>query len=99
MLRNILLTLGGALLVTGAMAGISGHWQAAAFMLVWGAILVFGILYERVAYKKILDQAPTGSGWQRTAERFVDPKSGKLVTVYVKPLTGERAYVAEGSAA
>ena len=42
-----------------------------------------------------MDKLPAGTGWVRTTERFVDDKTGKTVTVYVKPLTGERAYVAE----
>ena len=95
MLRNILLVLGGAMFVSGAMAALSGHYTAAALLLVWGAVLVFGILYERYAYKTILDHLPAGKGWSRTTERFVDTKTGRIVTVYVKPITGERAYVAE----
>jgi hypothetical protein len=95
MLRNVLLTLGGAMLVSGVTALIGGNYGLAAFLIVWGAILVFGILYERYAYKTILTGLPGGKGWTRTPERFIDPKSGKTVTVYVKPITGERAYVAE----
>jgi len=73
----------------------AGAWPAAVVGMVWGAILVFGIVYERYAYKKIVDKVPEGKEWVRTTERFVDDKTGKIVTVYVKPLTGERAYVAE----
>jgi len=97
MLRNAVLAVGGVLLATGLVALIGGAYGAAAFCIVWGAILVFGIVYERVAYKTIVDKVPAGSGWRRTAERFVDDKSGRTVTVYFKPLTGERAYVAEQS--
>lgn len=95
MLRNVILVAGGAMLVSGLMALLAGNYMAAGFLGVWGAILTFGIIYERYAYKTILDRLPPGSGWTRTAERFVDNKSGRVVTVYVKPLTGERAYVAE----
>ena len=36
----------------------------------------------------------TGSAnTQRGAERFVDEESGKTITVYVRPETGERRYV------
>ncbi len=41
------------------------------------------------------DKVPAGTGWKRTSERFIDDKSGRTITVYVKPFTGERAYVAE----
>ena len=95
MLRNVVLAIGGVLLASGLMAGVAGAWGPAAFCLVWGAILVFGIVYERVAYKTIVDKVPSGTGWKRTAERFIDDKSGRTITVYVKPFTGERAYVAE----
>ena len=37
---------------------------------------------------------PPGAGWVATKERFVDPESGKLVTVFYQPATGERRYVA-----
>jgi hypothetical protein len=95
MLRNLVLGAGGALLAVGLVALVGGAFGPAAFCLVWGAILVFGIIYERVAYKTIVDKVPAGAGWKRTAERFIDDKSGKTITVYVKPFTGERAYVAE----
>jgi hypothetical protein len=95
MLRNIVLTLGGTLIATAAVAGLAGSYPFAIFCLAWGVILTFGILYERYAYKSIVDKAPTGKGWSRTDERFVDPASGRTVTVYVQSFTGERAYVAE----
>lgn len=95
MLRNIVLGLGGVLLATGVVALIGGAYGFGAVCLIWGAILVFGIIYERVAYKTIVDKVPEGKGWTRTNERFIDDKSGRTITVYVKPLTGERAYVAE----
>lgn len=99
MLRNLVLVLGGALLVTGGVTLLSAKFGFAAFCLVWGAILVFGIIYERYAYKTIVDKVPDGKGWIRTAERFIDDKSGRTITVFVKSLTGERAYVAQPRAA
>ena len=38
---------------------------------------------------------PASSGWQLTDEKFVDPETGKLVTVWFDPGTGERRYVDE----
>jgi hypothetical protein len=99
MLRNIVLVLGGTLLASGLVAAINGAFGMAAFCIVWGAILVFGIVYERYAYKTIVDKVPAGKGWTRTDERFVDEKSGRTVTVHVKTFSGERAYVAEPPAA
>jgi hypothetical protein len=97
MLRYGLLGLGLALMA-GGLAALFGGGAALAPALIgiiWGAVLVFGIVYERYVYKTIVDKAPAGDGWVRTAERFLDQKTGKLVTVYMKPVTGERAYVAE----
>jgi hypothetical protein len=95
MLRNVVLGLGVALLAVGLVALIGGTHRAATFTIVPGTILVLGIILERVAYKRIVDKAPTGPGWKRTSERFVDDSTGRTITVYVRPLTGERAYVAE----
>ena len=97
MLRYGLLGLGAALLAGGLAALFSGSTALAPALIgiIWGAVLVFGIVYERYAYKSLVDKAPTGDGWGRTAERFVDQKTGKVVTVYMKTITGERVYVAE----
>lgn len=95
MLRNAILTIGAAMLLSAGFAAFAGAFQAAILLGVWGAILAGGIIYERYAYKTILNRLPEGKGWVRTPERFIDPQSGAVVTVYVKPLTGERAYVAE----
>ncbi|MFO1058793.1 MAG: hypothetical protein U1E53_17720 [Dongiaceae bacterium] len=57
--------------------------------------MVLVMICERIAYKRVADRAPSGPGWQRTRERFIDDATGRTVTVYVKPRTGERAYVAE----
>jgi len=98
MLRNVVLALGGAMLAMGIMGMIAGNWTLGVPLAVWGAIFVFGIVYERYGYKKVIDKIPVGKGWNRTNERFVDDKTGRTVTVYVKPVTGERAYVAENLA-
>ncbi len=58
------------------------------------AILLLALLFERFIYKPIRHDKP-GSGWDRTSERFVDPRSGQNVVVYYNPLTGERRYIAE----
>ncbi len=56
-------------------------------------LLLLVTLFERVSYKRPFDaQEARGPGWQRTTERFVDEETGAMVTVYVQPETGERAY-------
>jgi hypothetical protein len=59
-----------------------------------GLVLIAAVLVERWRYKRLGATHP-GSDWIATAERFVDPESGKLVTVYYHPATGERQYVAD----
>ena len=44
MLRNIVLVLGGAMFASGAMALWSGNYIAAALLMVWGAMFVFGFI-------------------------------------------------------
>src|SRR5579859_6286856 len=61
-----------------------------------GALLVLGVIFERIVYKPV-DRAPPGPEWQATEERFVDPTSGATLTVFVKPSTGERRYVGESA--
>ena len=63
-------------------------------LVVLPALLVIGLLCERFLYKPILD-APPGADWQRTQERFVDPKSDRVIVVFYNARTGQRRYVAE----
>ena len=93
MLRNILLALGGTLIAAGLVGLLGGAFAPAIVAMVWGAILVFGIIYERYVYKSVVAKAPEGKYWMKTTERFVE--DGKTVTVYYNTLSGERAYVAE----
>jgi hypothetical protein len=60
-----------------------------------GAVLVLGVVLERVVYKRV-DTGRLGPEWQRTEERFIDPDTGKAITVFVKSKSGERRYVEEG---
>jgi hypothetical protein len=46
-------------------------------------------LVERWRYQGLTDDRP-GRNWQATPERFVDPQTGRLVTVFFNPATGER---------
>lgn len=57
-----------------------------------GLVLVFGLLLEQWRYKPLTSRHP-GPDWVETDERFVDPETGKLVTVFYKRATGERRYV------
>jgi hypothetical protein len=93
LLRIALLFLGGIMLTAAALCALAGCRLAATIPLaVWGAIFAGGVLFERWRYQPLADRRP-GRDWQATPERFVDPETGRLVTVFLNPETGERRYV------
>ena len=93
-MRRGLITIGVLVLILGGAALVSGVVQTSYVFFFWGKALIAAIVFERSRYKKIARKSP-GPDWQRTSERFVDDETGKMVTVYVYPQTGERAYVQE----
>lgn len=95
MLRNIVLALGATMVVAGVGGVFSKFFAPAAILIVWGAMMVFAVLYERyaAAYRKVVAKAPTGKHWVQTNERLIDRKSGRAVVVYYQTVTGERLYV------
>lgn len=93
-LRGAVLVLAGIGIGVGCGALVAGHISLALICLLWGALLLGGTLFERYRYKSVLPQAPE-AGWERTAERFIDDKTGLPVTVYTNPASGERRYVQE----
>ena len=94
MLRNALMLLSLGALGLGAFCLFLGANPPGYTLIIWGTILFAAVVYERFRYKPLAHASP-GSGWERTSERFVDAESGKTVTVYVQPRTGERQYVEE----
>lgn len=94
MLRKGLVTVGVLIAILGAAALTSGVLGPSVAFLIWGCVLVAALLFERFRYKRLAARSP-GPGWERTTERFVDEETGKMVTVYVQPGTGERVYVQE----
>jgi hypothetical protein len=92
MFRAVLLAVGVVLLAGGVLGVVVGCRTIP--MVVFGALLVFGMLFERYIYKPIREEAP-GVGWEKTGEMFSDPRTGREVTVYFNARTGERRYVAE----
>jgi uncharacterized membrane protein HdeD (DUF308 family) len=93
-LRGILIAIAIVSILCGLVALATGAFPPAAVFAVWGVLLVIGTVFERVIYKKTTAQAP-GAGWVRTTERFIDDATGKPITVYVEPATGERQYIEE----
>jgi hypothetical protein len=95
MLRMAVLVV-GAVLLTISLIGVLAGSVAMIPPATIGALFLLAVLVERYIHKPIAEETP-GLGWDKTAERFTDPRSGKDVTVYFNPRTGQRRYVAEGS--
>jgi hypothetical protein len=93
-MRKGLITIGVLVAILGVAALMSGIVPESFVVICWGAFLVFVIIIERFRYKALVSRRP-GPGWERTTERFVDEETGRVVTVYIQPETGERAYVKE----
>ncbi len=93
-LRAVLTIIGLALLVGAAAFATAGCGIGVTLRLALPGLLLIGAaLFERWRYKRLAGSRP-GPEWVATDERFIDPESGKLVTVYYRPATGERRYVA-----
>ena len=86
-----------ALILAAWMVYLRAPVAAVFWLCAIGAVLVFAALFERVTYKKLAPRKPPPD-FTPSAERFIDPATGKLVQVYVKPETGERVYVDLGAA-
>ena len=93
-LRAALIAIGLALMVAAVAFARAGCGLGLTLRLALpGLLLVGAVLFERWRYKRLASGRP-GPEWVETDERFVDPESGNLVTVYYHPPTGERRYVA-----
>ena len=93
MLRAALFVVGGALLAGAAVSALSGCSVGTVLRFAApGLVLLFGLSVEHWRYKPVSARTPE-QGWVATNERFVDPESGQLITVYYQPSTGERRYV------
>ncbi len=94
MLRGLVLVIGAVLFLGGCATLMLNLFPGGFIFAVLGALFIIGIVFERAIYKPVGKSRP-GPGWQRTTERFIDDRSGKPVTVYIEPATGERAYIEE----
>ncbi|MGH7044883.1 MAG: hypothetical protein ACREE2_00665 [Stellaceae bacterium] len=91
-LRVAVLVVGVALGVSAVALASSGCGLGPSLRLALpGLILVGAVVVERWRYRGLAGGLP-GPGWHTTGERFIDPETGRLVTVYYRPSTGERRY-------
>jgi hypothetical protein len=92
-LRTIILIV-AAIAFAGALTGTlvdAGVWPS----LIATGVLLFGIAFERARYGAA-QRRPAGDKWQETPERFIDDETGRPVTVWFNPASGERRYVDSG---
>jgi len=90
MLRNAVL--GFAILVLGAGGLMLFAQPANAFpLLMFGALLTLGTVFERWRYKQ--PKTAAAAKGVPTDEKFIDPETGALMQVYYDAATGERSYV------
>ena len=91
MLRRFIIAY-GILCLIGAVVLFAYHVTLVLviYLAVNGLLIVCGTLLERRGYRPRISQ--TGSNWQKTGERFVDPTTKREVEVYYNPQTGERDY-------
>jgi uncharacterized membrane protein HdeD (DUF308 family) len=92
--HSLTIAIGVAAFVCGVVTLALTNFPPAFMFLFWGAIIIAGMVFERVRYKALETKTPAGN-WQRTSERFIDDATGAPVTVWVDPVTGERKYVAD----
>jgi hypothetical protein len=87
-------------LILGAITTVAGWWLWTAYHV--PTILICGILiFITAALEPIYGRAngkPRNGSWRATDERFIDPETGRLVTVWYDPATGDRRYVDDGEA-
>jgi hypothetical protein len=77
-------------ILVAAFTDLARMWMA----VVWAALLLLSLLFERTRYKSELTAAP-GPDWVATNELDVDARG--TVRVWYHPRTGERAYVRESA--
>jgi hypothetical protein len=65
-------------------------------LLILGAVVIVTVLLEPV-YGRATNR-PQGGAWRPTDEKFVDPETGKLLTVWFDPASGDRRYVEDTAA-
>jgi hypothetical protein len=98
-LRRGLYIFGGVLVAAAALLLLlCGSLGLALRVGIPGVVLMLALAVEQWRYKRLATPRP-GPAWEATGERFVDPETGRFVTVYFHPASGERRYVADEAAA
>lgn len=85
-----------AILFVGCALAATIVQPAAWPMLAAALLLAFGCLYER-RYHAAQSAGAWDEAFRPTGERFIDPETGRLMSAWLHPGTGERRYRDEGS--
>jgi hypothetical protein len=88
---------GGVIVVALGLAALSQMFIGLLVVAFYAAVALVLLVIERANYKPLLE-APPGPTWRASEERFVDPETGRMVTVWQEPGSGRRAYVAGAEA-
>ena len=97
MLRVVLVIAALAAVALGGWLVAQGIRGTGIYLLVVGAAVCVGTLFERWRYRRDESRPLPPQHWQRTGERFEDPHSGDTIEVYFDPDSGERRYVTVAS--
>jgi multisubunit Na+/H+ antiporter MnhG subunit len=88
--RGLALTVGVLLAIGGIALWASGGGFV---LLIVAAVAIVTALLEPIYGRAVA--RPIGGNWHATDEKFVDPETGDLVTVWFDPASGERKYVTD----
>ena len=87
----------GLALIVGVLIAIGGIaiWATSGgfFLLIFAVVVIAAALLEPIYGRAVT--RPSGRDWGPTDEKFIDPETGDLVTVWFDPATGERRYVSD----
>jgi hypothetical protein len=87
----------GLALTAGVLLGVGGIalWASGGgfVLLIVAAVAIATALLEPIYGRA--GASPLGPGWRPTDEKFVDPETGELVTVWFDSASGKRRYVGD----
>ena len=94
--RNTILAI-GALAVAGGTVISLATGGGGIPLIVLGALLFAGVLLEGRYGRPGAPTKVPPHAWELTNEKFVDDETGRVLEVWIDPLTGERRYEPAGS--
>jgi hypothetical protein len=94
--RQVMLGIGGLSVAGGVLLSLATGGGGIGLIII-GALIFAGVLLEsRYGRPGAPTQVPPHA-WELTNEKFVDDETGRVLEVWIDPLTGERRYEPAGS--